>query len=155
MGSSPQFVAEQTGTYYLRARSTITGCWSADCVGVPVTVLPLPAVPTNAQADPPQPCVGDTVRLSADADDHIIDWYQDGCGQTFVGTGSPLQVTVTDTITYYARSRDAATGCQSDECASVTVTTGPGVTFELQPQDQEICQGQLASFVVVAQGVAA
>lgn len=73
--------------------------------------LCMPGVPTVLTATPG--AGGDTV-----------DWFTDGCGQTLVPGGAAPSVTPTETTTYYARTRNSASGAVSALCAAFTVTVG-------------------------------
>ena len=54
-----------------------------------------------------------------------IDWCTGSCGGAYVGTGTSINVSPGVTSTYYARARNASTGCESAGCGSTTVTVIP------------------------------
>lgn len=81
--------------------------------------------PTNPLASPATICPGDSSTLSADVGaGETVDWYTGSCGGTLVPGGASPSVSPASTTTYYARARDTSSGCESDNCASVTVTVG-------------------------------
>ncbi|MBN2562926.1 MAG: hypothetical protein JXQ75_18540 [Phycisphaerae bacterium] len=123
-GDSILVSPDSTTTYHARARNGTTGCVSAGCDTVTVTVSEGPATPTNAHADPDTLCGGGFANLAASVSGAEIDWYTGSCGGTYVDTADVLIVYLTTTTTYYARARDQA-GCESPDCMAVTVTVWP------------------------------
>ena len=112
-----------TTIYYARARNTTTGCTSAACATVTVTVNALPATPTSPTATPATICTGQSSALSATVGGgETVDWFTGSCGGTAVPGGASPTVSPATTTTYYARARNTTTGCTSAACASVTVT---------------------------------
>ncbi len=110
-----------TTTYHAQARNVTSGCVSAGCDSVTVTVSEGADTPANADAEPDTLCGGGFVNLSASVSGAEIDWYTGGCGDTYIDTADVLIVYATETTTYFARARDAA-GCESPDCMAVTVT---------------------------------
>lgn len=88
------------------------------CGELPCACVPAP--PQNAGADPDISCEGGCSTLIASAPGAFIDWYIGSCGGTPVE--DPNSVCPSQTTTYYARSRDALTGCESERCADVIIT---------------------------------
>ena len=84
-----------------------------------------PGDPTNAAAVPLEICAGDSTTLSASVSGAQIDWYTGSCGGTPISTGNSIVVSPTSTTTYYARARNAVSGCYSPGCDSVTVIVNP------------------------------
>ncbi len=121
LGSGPTYNATMAGTYYIRAQHDLTGEWSAGCGSVPAVVYPIPSTPSNAMANPSTICAGASSTLSATVDGGVIDWYDGSCGEGYVGTGFSIGVGPGTTRTYYARTRDMTSGCESPDCATVTV----------------------------------
>ncbi len=110
-----------TTTYYGRARNTTTGCLSATCAQVTVTVNPLPATPSAGSST--VICNGAPISLTGSAGaGETLDWYSGSCGGAPVGSGLSVSVSPASTTTYFARSRNTTTGCVSANCASVVVT---------------------------------
>lgn len=70
-------------------------------------------------------CLGESTDISVT--DGILNpyatynWYTDGCGTTFVGTGSSISVSPGSTTTYYVRAEDPCNGVNTS-CGSLTVT---------------------------------
>jgi len=114
-----------TTTYYARTRNTSTGCVSS-CSTVTVTVNPLPSSPAGITASPDVICSGSssTISVTDPGTGFTTDWFTGSCGGTALegGTGqNSVSVSPTATTTYYARTRNTATGCVS-ACETVTVT---------------------------------
>ena len=85
-----------TTTYFARARDTTTGCTSAACASVTVTVNPRPATPTSPLATPNPICVGQLSVLSATVNTgETVEWFTDSCGGAAVT--SPVSPTTTTT----------------------------------------------------------
>src|SRR5207244_1559 len=59
-GTNPTVSPGSTTIYYARARDLTTGCVSATCASVTVTVNALPATPTSPTATPASICSGDS-----------------------------------------------------------------------------------------------
>ena len=118
-----------TTTYLARARNTTTGCASATCSSVTITVVSPPSNPTSVIATPSTVCTGSSSSLSASAPSGVtVDWYSNACGGIPVGSGSPLAVSPSLTTTYFARARHQASGCISMNCGNgvtVSVVQGP------------------------------
>jgi hypothetical protein len=130
-----------TTTYYARARNTTTGCTSAACASVTVTVNPRPATPTSPLATPPTTCTSQPSVLSATVGGgETVEWFTDSCG----GAAVTSPVSPTTTTTYYARARNTTTGCVSATCASVTVTVNPQPATPTSPlaTPDTTCAGQ-------------
>src|SRR5205085_2577068 len=64
-GASLSVSPSSTTTYFARARNTTTGCNSAACASVTVTVNALPGTPTSPSASPSTICNGASSTLSA------------------------------------------------------------------------------------------
>ncbi len=120
----------ETTTFYARTRNTATGCVSAACASVEITVIPLPVAPTSAASSRDNFCASDTGNISLTAvggAGTTLKWYTGGCGAegggTAIGEGSPLQIASPEaTTTYYARWENT---CGASTCASVVVTVHP------------------------------
>lgn len=119
--------------YYVWVRSNC-GCSSSSAWVGPITfttslcsgTVPGDPDPTSALATPSAMCAGLTSILSASvgSDGNALDWYTGSCGGTFMGSGY-LPVTPSTTTTYFVKSRISSTGCQSYNCAQVTLTINP------------------------------
>lgn len=118
-----------TTTYFARTRSTRTGCVSATCAPVTVTVAG-PVAPTSATVDRSGFCAddpGNIVLRAFGGSGTTLRWYAGSCGTAAVGsigTGTPLTIaSPTATVTYFARWETP--NCGNSACASVTVTVNP------------------------------
>jgi hypothetical protein len=80
--------------------------------------------PTGVTATPNAICAGESSRLCGSVPaGKVIDWYTGSClAGALVGTGNCIDVSPAATTQYFARSRDATTGCMSTECDDVWVT---------------------------------
>ncbi|HOY30817.1 MAG TPA: T9SS type A sorting domain-containing protein [Bacteroidales bacterium] len=119
-GNSITVSPATTTTYYARAYSA-SGCWSAGCGNITITVNPLPANPSPT-ASPSAICAGASSNLSASVSGATINWYTGSCGGTLIASGSPVTVTPASTTTYFARAFNITSGCWSSGCLSTTVT---------------------------------
>jgi uncharacterized protein (TIGR02145 family) len=119
------FGSSVTDTKTVTARSAQTytdapTCYSAE-VSQSATVNPLPAAPTgvnNAR------CGAGTLTLSASSSGAVIEWYDAASGGTSLYTGNSYTPSITESTTYYAQARIAATGCVSARTA-VLATINP------------------------------
>ena len=88
-----------------------------------ITIDPLPVAPSSANSDRDNFCTDDTGDISLSAiggSGSTLQWFDDSCGGTPVGTGTPLVLpSPSTTTTYFARWEN---GCGESTCASVTVT---------------------------------
>jgi hypothetical protein len=92
-----------------------------------------PLEPTDAQASPSTVCSGGASQLSATpgTGGDSVEWFTVGCGGTAVPGGVSPTVNPAVTTTYYARTKDSATGTTSITCATVTVTVVPSAPADL------------------------
>jgi uncharacterized protein (TIGR02145 family) len=113
-----------TTTYYAEAYNSTTGCVSSARTAVVATVNALPAAPSvttpldvasntsfTLSATPPTGCT--TV------------WYSTAASTTVLATGNTYTISAgraAGTYSYYAASRNTATGCESSTRAVVAVT---------------------------------
>ena len=133
-----------TTIYYARTRNTTTGCVSASCASVTVTVKTLSSPPTGASSSANNFCAdaGGTLDLTASGGSTgtgaTLKWYSGSCGGTLLGSGSPLTISKpTITTTYYARYEG---DCNTTTCASVTVIVNPAVVYgTITSGDESIC----------------
>ncbi len=126
LGSCPSgYTADLSGTYYIRARHA-SGCWSTDCGSVTVTVNEVPDTPTDASADPPGVCAGQSSTLTATvgAGGDALEWFEGSCGGAIVPGQSPV-VSPIVTTDYFVHSIVTVTGCVSP-CSQVTVAVDSG-----------------------------
>ncbi len=123
LGSGPTYTATASGTYYIRARNSVSGNWSTGCGSVAVTVNPYPEAPTAAVSDRTAFCANDAGNISLSAVGGLgttVRWFTGSCGGTSIGTGNPLTIpSPTVSTTYFARWENT---CGNTTCASVTVS---------------------------------
>ena len=120
----------QNGYQYQAVFTNVAG--TATSTFATLTVNAVPADPTSASASDTSICLGESTDLSANVGaGDTVNWYtgSGSCGDTPVGTGSPLTVFPETDMTYYARAANA--DCESDNCVSVDVTILPGDTITL------------------------
>ncbi|MGF1566198.1 MAG: hypothetical protein ACFCUH_12600 [Flavobacteriales bacterium] len=83
----------------------------------------MPDLPTFA-ADTVPGCLGQSVELSINSgnlnDAAEWHWYANGCGVDYLGTGSSILVSPTETTTYYVRGQGNCT--YGGDCAAITVS---------------------------------
>jgi hypothetical protein len=118
-GSAPTYVANATGTYYLRARNS-SGCWSASSSSISVVVNQSPSQPSNPVSNSPQCNAVIVTRLGNPPAGET--WYWQGTNPNGISTilGSGVNFTATSTGTYYLRSMTSA-NCWSNSSASISV----------------------------------
>jgi subtilisin-like proprotein convertase family protein/nitrous oxidase accessory protein NosD len=129
---SPLAIAAPAGstTYYARCVSDCGGV--STCSTVDITVLPLPVAPSGAGSDTSGYCSSSapaTITLTASGGSGVtLHWFNDSCGGTQVGTGSPLVISApATTTTYYTQW---TTPCGASTCATTTVTVTPAPTVD-------------------------
>jgi|GEM_PF-965359 len=90
-------------------------------------------------------CLGESATLNASYDNAFeLRWYADDCDAgTLAGTGSPLIVNPTTTTTYYARTYDAATQCESQGCKSLVVTVNLIPATPMASSNSPVCVGEI------------
>ena len=112
------YSATSTGTYYVSTYNTTTTCESQP---VTITVAATPAAPVVA---PVTLCAAGTATLAVSNPDNntTYTWYSDANLNNSVGTGSTIDVTVSQDATYYVTAQ--SNGCESQQPTSVAVTIG-------------------------------
>ena len=145
--------ALQTSTYFgaLYAGGTFTTSGTPSANRIAQWGGPLPYTPINAEADPDTITEGESTELSVSVPGATIEWYTDGCGVTYVGSGDVVTVSPTETTTYYARAFDGS--CYSYSCAEVTVTVECALpTITQPPMGGVACAGHGHEMCVTAEG---
>ncbi|MFO0829329.1 MAG: hypothetical protein U0572_14420 [Phycisphaerales bacterium] len=141
---SPLVVSPTTTTTYYAIATN--GACDSTCVPVTVTVnASVPNAPTGVAATPSTICVGSSSALTGTVGaGETLEWRTGPgpCGNTVVGTGSPLVVSPTSTMTYYAVATNSCG--PSVTCASVTVTVDspPVAPTSASASQSTICVGQ-------------
>ena len=118
-----------------------------------LTVNQIPAAPTGISASPTAICDGSSATISVGNPGAGLttDWFTGSCGGTAVsgGTGvNTLIVSPATTTTYYARTRNTATGCVSATCQNVTITVNPLPTASISGNYSPICEKEIAEFTI-------
>jgi hypothetical protein len=110
-------------TTYSVTVTNANNCTSAAAIGT-ITVNAIPATPTGASAN--SRCGSGAVAFSATAASGCtIDWYNASSNGSIVsgGTGTAsFALSITNSTTYYAQSRNTSTGCTSTSRLAVTGT---------------------------------
>ncbi len=144
-----------TTTFFARAKNP-SGCTSG-CTQVTVTVE-VPATPIILVPNPdPFICPGSSFNLTASVQgaNVVVEWHSGSCGGPVVGQGSPLAVSPAVATQYFARAKNAVTGCESTNCAGPIVvtpsdTTPPSITTCPPPQATSAnasCQAAVPNFI--------
>ena len=129
--SSP-YTVNASGTYYVRARVNATGCWSANCGNISVSVSSVvPATPFSPTPASNPACGFTTLNTITPPPGEIYYWQGTSCG-TSTSNATSSTYTILSTGTYYVRSLSLA-GCWSAGCGSVGVTINPGPTDPPNP----------------------
>ncbi len=145
LGSGTTYNATGSGTYYIRAYSTIGGCWSPSCGTVSVTVDTVStsvSTPSNPTSNSPQ-CNSVTVtRVGSPPTGETWYWQGTNCG-TSTAFGIATTYTANATGTYYIRSRNTSTGCWSPACGStaVVVNSSSIAPTGILVNDSTLCYG--------------
>ena len=124
--SGNTYTVTSSGTYYIRAQTTATGCWSAASGSLAVVVNALPADPGNPTSNSPQ-CLPTGVTLTRNGTPPGGEtWYwQTTSLDTSTVIGSAATYVVTTSGTYYIRARNNTTLCWSSGEGSLAVVVNP------------------------------
>ncbi len=117
------YVVSNSGTYYLRAYSLNTDCWSSAAEKY-VTVNPIPATPSAPTITNNNGC--GTAYLTRVSPPVGITWYWQGNNSngTSISDSAPTY-NISYSDTYYLRARNDASGCWSTNSIGVSVTVYP------------------------------
>jgi RHS repeat-associated protein len=119
--SSPTYTVTKSGTYYLRAKNHVTGCWGRSR-SISVNVKAVPSTPSTPTV---QNNCGNSVLTRA-APPSGETWHWQGTDQDGTEMNSSSTYTITASGTYYLRAQNNTTGCWgSSRSISVTVNTAP------------------------------
>jgi hypothetical protein len=98
-------------------------CGNSACKTVSVTVNPLPIAPTEIVANQNTICEGQAAVLSfVGGSGSSFKWFEESCGETFVGEGNELAVNPVIDKTYFGRWEN---GCGNSVCLPVTINVNP------------------------------
>jgi hypothetical protein len=115
-----------------------------------VNYIDVPADPSAANSNVNPVCnPGQTITLTASNPVGTVYWYSGGCGATFIGTGTSINVNPNSTTTYFCRNY--ANGYFSNGCASTTVTVS-GAPAAPTANPVSIFCGQTASLTASGNG---
>lgn len=115
-----------------------------------VNYIDVPADPSAANSNVNPVCnPGQTITLTASNPIGTVYWYSGGCGATFIGTGTSINVNPNSTTTYFCRNY--ANGYFSNGCASTTVTVS-GAPAAPTANPVSIFCGQTASLTASGNG---
>lgn len=81
-GFGSTYTATSSGTYYIRAYNTSTGCWSAGCGSTQVTVNTPPPTVSSISANPNNISAGNSVAFSANVSNSPTQWQWTFSGGT-------------------------------------------------------------------------
>jgi gliding motility-associated-like protein len=108
--SDPSLTGAGTVTYYAEATNDTSGCVSVSRTPVSLTIQEAPTAPIS-NGDLTECDSGQTLTATATVNtDQTLTWYDAATGGTVVPDPS---LTGAGTVTYYAETTDAATGCTS------------------------------------------
>jgi gliding motility-associated-like protein len=141
-----------TTTYWVTYQNA---CGMSACDSIQVNVTPQPIAPVALTVDTNFYCIGTVSQIILEAAGGLGDtlyWYQDECGNTPIGFGSPFTLTAPDTTTtYFARWVNK---CNQTECISITVEVvqlpEPPTTVEVDQND--FCAGVVGIIQLSASG---
>ncbi|MDD3685481.1 MAG: glycosyl hydrolase family 18 protein [Bacteroidales bacterium] len=118
-------------------------CGNSACKTVSVTVNPLQGEPTNISADLYTICEGEQAVLSfTGGSGSSFKWFEESCGETFVGEGNDLAVGPIADKTYYGRWEN---GCGFSNCLPVTISVNPlpDEAISVSADYPNICNGEV------------
>ncbi len=134
-GSASTFLAQTTGTYYLRAR-TSAGCWSNACSSVAVAVAPTPAAPPIPSVSS-NSCGPITLTMGAAPPGQTYYWEGNNCGISMTDTASTHIASVSGV--YYLRSLSNQACWSNCSSAGVTISDCPSnLSVSIGPCPNEI-----------------
>jgi len=153
---SPSVSPGSTTIYYVRAKNNTTGCWSASCANVTVTVgdTELPSIPTDVAAQGVSPSVV-KVTWTGSSDNCQLTGYKVYRNGSQVGTSALTSYTDTGlaactTYSYTVSAYDAA-GNESYQSSPVaTATTFTAISIEAAKGLPNTSQVGLVSKIVIA-----
>jgi gliding motility-associated-like protein len=138
--SIPGATMADAGTYTVNVSNIPGGC-PATSDDTQVTMLAEPVAPTSATVDPDTVCAngGDFITLTAiGGSGSELDWFEEACGGTVIGTGNNLMISApTVTTTYYVFY--TSDQCGNSSCASIVVHVIDPPTTSNAGTDQSLC----------------
>ncbi len=103
-----------------------------DVPGASPAVIPIPGLlavdaPSSITPSAASTCPGQTITLTANGVQGTVNWYTASCSGTLLGTGNTINITSTETATYYAKNE--VNGVYSASCASIQITVNPLLVY--------------------------
>ena len=138
-GNSVSVTPVATTTYYGQWE---TDCGLTECLSVTVTVQPYVYAPNSVNASNIYICEGESVILTySGGSGTTFNWYSGYCRGTLVGSGNSLEVSPTQTTTYYGSWENS---CYHSDCEYVTVyvQSYPEPPTDVTSVNASICQGE-------------
>lgn len=141
-----------TTTYYARWENE---CGISECDSIIVNVTPQPIAPLTVSVDTTGFCIGTISDITLTATGGLGDtlqWYAYACGDSLVGTGTPLTISAPDTTTvYYARWKNK---CDNSSCLSVEVVVVPETekVDSISVDQNDFCAGVVGIIQLSASG---
>jgi len=120
LGSGTTYNANNSGTYYIRAR-TAAGCWSSGSGSVIATIAPL-SPPTSANNQTICQAGAASVSASPAIGANTIRWYITSTGGTPLFTGLTYNNSFSSTTTLFASSYNNTSLCESVTRIPVTIS---------------------------------
>lgn len=130
--------------------SATNGCGAGPTQNKPVTVTPIPSIPTGADASR---CGAGSVTLNAafGSNGNAIRWYSTSTGGSPLATVSSYETpALSSTTTYYAASYNRITGCESIGRFPVRAIVNPLTVITVHPTSATVCESNQAIFNVEA-----
>lgn len=78
-----------------------------------------PSAPTSITTDKDSICKGVSAKLYAGGIDGVVQWHQDSCGGTLLGTGDSILITPNQTTRFYCKNFN---NNQYSNCISIEIT---------------------------------
>lgn len=120
---STSYAVTYSGTFYVRAYSPSTQCWSTNAASYSATVASTPAMPNTISVST-NTCGAKT--LTRGAPPTGVTWYWQGTNFNGTSTANSATTYSADVSgTYYLRARNNSTGCWSLSSRSVVVAITP------------------------------
>lgn len=147
-GNSISVAPSATTTYYVRGEGT---CGDSPCTSITIDVGAGVDAPTAANLSIDNICPGQETELSVVGNtlppDYVWVWYTGACGAVPVGVGTSLEVSPTETETYFVR---AVGTCGATACTNVVVNVQNGsvAATGITASNNDFCAGNSTSLSV-------
>ena len=135
-----------TTTYY--ASWQVPACGNSNCVSITVNIISGAFPPTTVLVDRNDFCADDIGNITLTANGgsgSILSWYNNSCGNGFIGNGQSLIIpSPNSTTTYFVRWESLS--CGNSSCDSITVNVNP-MPIADAGNDTTIILGTFASLI--------